>query len=353
MIYNYGNKNRYFFALIASCVWKETLILRTSNRNSLLKHLFISEKYMAKQFFIFLFCFFYGAVRTLSAQNLEQSIRAYLVGKQAEVGVAVIFNGTDTLTVNNDNRYPLMSVVKFHQALAVADTLTALSESVDHEVLVTPEDLKPNTYSPLRDRFPKGNIRLSVHELLKYTLQLSDNNACDILFNRITDIPTTVDYLQSIGCTDFAIMHNEEEMHQNLEHCYGNWSTPLETARLFEKLFTENLFTTHLQDTLKNILWNCSTGTNRLPAPLPSKVRIAHKTGTGDRNKRGEIIGLNDAGFVLLPDGQHYSLAVFVKNSKESDQDTERIIATISERVYQYISNQHQKNKSYVTKQHN
>lgn len=44
MIYNYGNKNRYFFALIASCVWKETLILRTSNRNSLLKQLFISEK---------------------------------------------------------------------------------------------------------------------------------------------------------------------------------------------------------------------------------------------------------------------------------------------------------------------
>ena len=301
-------------------------------------------------FTVWLWCFL---PTILTAQTLKEDLENIIRDKKATVGIALIINGKDTLTINNDVQYPLMSVFKFHQALAIAHTFEQERENFDKKILILKDDLKPNTYSPLRDRFPKGNIRLSVHELLKYTLQLSDNNACDILFNRITDIPTTVDYLQSIGCTDFAIMHNEEEMHQNLEHCYGNWSTPLETARLFEKLFTENLFTTHLQDTLKNILWNCSTGTNRLPAPLPSKVRIAHKTGTGDRNKRGEIIGLNDAGFVLLPDGQHYSLAVFVKNSKESDQDTERIIATISERVYQYISNQHQKNKSHVTKQHN
>lgn len=316
-----------------------------------MKHVRQNPYKKTKLFFtLWLWCFLPAM---LTAQTLRKDLKKIIQDSQATVGIALIINGNDTLTINNDVQYPLMSVFKFHQALAIAHTFEQEQADFNKKILILKDDLKPNTYSPLRDRFPKGNIRLSVHELLKYTLQLSDNNACDILFNRITDIPTTVDYLQSIGCTDFAIMHNEDEMHQNLEHCYGNWSTPLETARLFEKLFTENLFTTHLQDTLKNILWNCSTGTNRLPAPLPSKVRIAHKTGTGDRNKRGEIIGLNDAGFVLLPDGQHYSLAVFVKNSKESDQDTERIIATISERVYQYISNQHQKNKSYVTKQHN
>lgn len=339
MIYNYGNKNRCFFALIASCVWKETLILRTSNRNSLLKHLFISEKYMAKQFFIFLFCFFYGAIRTLSAQNLEQSIRAYLVGKQAEVGMAVIFNGTDTLTVNNDNRYPLMSVVKFHQALAVADTLTALSESVDHEVLVTPEDLKPNTYSPLRDRYPQGNVTLPLRTLLEYTLQQSDNNACDLLFRLYGGPQATDRYIRSLGLTDFAVQVTEDDMHRDAQTCYDNWSTPLEAVRLMEIFLKKSLFAKPIQEFLKTTLMECKTGTDRLPAPLAGTgARIGHKTGTSDRDASGRWTAINDLGFVLLPDGRYYTIAVFVKHSRESAEDTARIIADISRLVYSSFS---------------
>lgn len=276
----------------------------------------------------------------LTAQTLKEDLNHVIKNAKATVGIALIINGQDTLTINNEVQYPLMSVFKFHQALAIAHTFEQEQENFDKTILILKDDLKENTYSPLRERFPEGNIRLSVRELLQYTLQLSDNNACDILFERITDIPSTVDYLKTIGCTDFAITRNEDEMHQNLDYCYDNWSTPLETAILFEKLFTEKMFAAPLQDTLKSILLNCNTGQNRLPAPLPADVRIAHKTGTGDRNARGEIIGLNDAGFVLLPDGQHYSLAVFIKDSKEDDRETERIIATISKKIYQYISKQ-------------
>lgn len=48
---------------------------------------------------------------------LEQAIK----GKKAEIGIAVIIDGKDTVTVNNDIHYPLMSVFKFHQAVALAD----------------------------------------------------------------------------------------------------------------------------------------------------------------------------------------------------------------------------------------
>ena len=116
------------------------------------------------------------------AQGLEQKIREVIGDYQAEVGVAVIVNGTDTVVVNNDVRYPLMSVVKFHQALAVAGWMQCRGTSLDSLIFISPEQLKPNTYSPLRDRYPSGNVRLSIRELLRYTLQQSDNNACDILF---------------------------------------------------------------------------------------------------------------------------------------------------------------------------
>lgn len=113
--------------------------------------------------------------------DLQEQLRRMVADKKAQVGIAVILDGRDTLTVNNDVRYPMMSVFKFHQALAVADACGQRGVSFDTLVHVRPDDLHTDTYSPLRDKYPDGNLSLSVGELLKYTLHLSDNNACDIL----------------------------------------------------------------------------------------------------------------------------------------------------------------------------
>lgn len=53
--------------------------------------------------------------------KLETQLKQAIKDKKAEIGIAVIINGKDTVTVNNDIHYPLMSVFKFHQALALAD----------------------------------------------------------------------------------------------------------------------------------------------------------------------------------------------------------------------------------------
>lgn len=53
--------------------------------------------------------------------QLETQLKEAIKGKKAEIGIAVIIDGKDTITVNNDIHYPLMSVFKFHQALALAD----------------------------------------------------------------------------------------------------------------------------------------------------------------------------------------------------------------------------------------
>lgn len=292
---------------------------------------------MKRYFFFFLLNFLGGL--GLCAQDLKQSILHYLTDKQAEVGVAVIFNGTDTLTVNNDNRYPLMSVVKFHQALAVADTLTALSETVDHKVLVTPEDLKPNTYSPMRDRYPQGNVTLPLRTLLEYTLQQSDNNACDLLFRLYGGPQATDRYIRSLGLTDFAVQVTEDDMHRDTQTCYDNWSTPFEAVRLLEIFLKKPLFAQPIQEFLKTTLMECKTGTDRLPAALAGTgARIGHKTGTSDQDASGRWTAINDMGFVLLPDGRYYTIAVFVKHSRESAENTARIIADISRLVYSSFS---------------
>lgn len=43
-------------------------------------------------------------------------------------------------------------------------------------------------------------------------------------------------------------------------------------------------------------------------------------------------------GFVYLPNGKHYTIAVFVMNSMEDDQTNASIIARISKIVYDYYN---------------
>lgn len=85
----------------------------------------------------------------------------------------------------------------------------------------------------------------------------------------------------------------------------------------------------------------CQTGQDRLIAPLlDKKVTMGHKTGTGDRNAKGQQIGYNDIGFILLPDGHAYSIAVFVKDSEADNRENSEIIAEISRIVYEYVTQQ-------------
>lgn len=282
---------------------------------------------------------FLPAMTKAEQYALNQQLQEIIANKKAEIGIAVIINGKDTITVNNNNRYPMMSVFKLHQALAVADYYQKKGESFDAPIYIHKADLKTDTYSPLRDKYPTGEISLSVKDLLQYTLHLSDNNACDILFEHTGGTSSTDQYIRSLGLQHFSIEMTEDEMHKSENACYQNWSTPLEAAKLIELLLTRKLFDDEFQQFIKQTMISCQTGKDRLPLPLKDiKAIIGHKTGTGDRNSNGQLIGTNDVGFVYLPDGQRYTIAVFIKDSEESELTTSGIIADISRLVYQYIT---------------
>lgn len=272
-------------------------------------------------------------------RNLEAQLRQAIEGKKAEIGIAVIIDGKDTVTVNNDIHYPLMSVFKFHQALALADFMGREKQPLNTRLAISKCDLKQNTYSPLRDKYPGGGIEMSVAELLEYTLQLSDNNACDILFRYQGGTEAVDNYIHSLGITDCVITATEDEMHQDISRCYQNWSTPLAAAELLELFRKKTLIADEYKEFIYQTMVQCETGKDRLVAPLQNKgITIGHKTGTGDRNAKGQQIGCNDIGFVLLPDGHSYSIAVFVKDSEESDSENSKIIAEISRIVYEYVT---------------
>ncbi len=106
--------------------------------------------------------FLYSCCKSDTTSQLQQELQAIIDGIDATIGIALIANDTDTLTINNNIDYPLMSVMKMHQAIHVARWLHEHNLGMDYMVNISTEDLKPDTYSPLRDSFPEGNIKLPV-----------------------------------------------------------------------------------------------------------------------------------------------------------------------------------------------
>ena len=68
-----------------------------------------------------------------------------------------------------------------------------------------------------------------------------------------------------------------------------------------------------------DLMLKCETGNNRIKAALPPDAQLAHKTGTGF-SKDKTLRGINDVGIIVLPDGEHYSIAIFVKRTHHEEE---------------------------------
>lgn len=273
-----------------------------------------------------------AAVSAFAAESLEDRIAA-VVG-DSDMGVAVISDWGDTISINGDKPFEMQSVMKFHQALAMAKTMSAV-DLLNTKVTYGADDLKANTWSPLRAVNSEGGT-VDLSTLLYYSLRMSDNNAADILFDRFLS-PAWVDSLLKADtpAKNFAIAHTEDDMHRNPSLASGNWSTPLDCAGLFNYAFAED--TTQSIVALQAVMASKSAfGNSRIVKGIGNGT-VFNKTGTGFE-KDGRTTAVNDAAFVYFPYASggfgHYSIAVF--SSDCVAEEAESKIAEISELVWTY-----------------
>lgn len=272
---------------------------------------------------------------------LTDSISQIVSACPGEIGVAIIINNTDTVTVNNKSIYPMMSVFKVHQALALCNDFDNKGLSLDTLIKINRNELNPNTWSPMMKDHPESEILLTVKDLLRYTLAQSDNNASNLLFNDMVDVARTDSFIATlIPRTDFKIAYTEEEMAADHNKAYSNYTSPLGAAILMNRLFTDSLVSDEKQGFIKKTLSECKTGTDRISAPLLDKkgVVIAHKTGSGFVNENGVLAAHNDVAYICLPNNVSYTLSVFVKDFKGNESQASECISHISKSVYSILT---------------
>lgn len=278
--------------------------------------------------------FFYSPI--FGQTELRQKIEQIILTKKADVGISILnLENGDTLSFNGNKHYPMISVFKFHIALTVLNKVDNGELSLNQKLFIKKSELLENTWSPFREKYPNGDVTISLKEALKWTISVSDNNLCDILIRLVGGVKIVDNFINN---SDFIIKNDEEGMHQNWDAQFLNTTTPNFSNQLLKKTLEKKILSKKSTKFLYQTMVSTSVGKNRIKGKLPTKTEVAHRTGSSFTNDAGMTGAINDIGIVKLPNGKYFIISVFVHNTTEEFKDGEEIIADIAKTTWDYYT---------------
>lgn len=266
--------------------------------------------------------------------KLRGSIDSIISAHDGTVGVAVLCDG-NVLAAGDTAQLPLMSIFKLHGAIALLGT----DIDIDSLITVDSTNLALNTYSPIRDSIGGGSAALTVDRLLQYSVGRSDNNACDILIDLAGGIDRIDRCIRDMGISGCTLSETEATMHEDILRSYRNKSTAEALCRVMEAVYGDKVLTPDKCGYLRSLLQNSTTGREKIASGLPAGAFAGHKSGMSDRDAGGMRLATGDVAAIALPDGRMAFLAILVKDSHETSEQSASLFKEIAEAVYGSLTN--------------
>jgi len=293
---------------------------------------------MKNIFLIITLLFINVQLKAQSTLQLKKQLQEIIAQKNATVGISIKgIAAKDTLSINGSLKMPMMSVFKFHIALAALHQVDKGKLRLDQKFFIKKDELLEDTWSPMRDDYPNGNISLTLDQLLRYTVSHSDNNGCDILLNLLGGPEKVQDFISQQGIKDITIKVNEQQM-RTWDNLYLNTTTPIATTLLLEKFYQGKILKKETSSYLYQVMVETSRGTTWMKAGLPQGTELAHRTGISNTNEQNLRAAMNDIGIVKMPNGHHFTLSIYLMNITEKREDSEKLIADITEATWKYFT---------------
>ena len=262
---------------------------------------------------------------SLEVLRNEMQAAAATVGGHFGAAASLLESG-ELVSVRGGDRFPMQSVYKLPIAMAVLQQVDAGKLHLNQKIHINKEDFPPAPIgSPLRDKYPEGDIDLTLQDLLQASIVESDGGASDVLLKLVSPAEINA-FLGRIGVTDINVATTEKAMAQDRIVQYQNWATPEGSIRLLKQLKERRRLSLSSQKLIFTWTTDSLPGQNRIKGLLPPGTLVAHKTGTSG-TFQGMVAATNDIGIITMPDGKRLAVAVFVSNSTADEQTRESAIA--------------------------
>ena len=297
-----------------------------------------------------------------NVQDISQKIEKISQGLVGRIGFAAQeIGGDEVISFNGDETFVMASTYK------VAIAVTALRQVDQGKLKLTDlidcpvEKMVPGP-NPLVMNFLHPGIKLSVANLIEPMIVESDNSATDYLLEAVGGPAAVTKMLRDIGITDFRVDRSVSEIlrdfygledrayvpfttvayakdptlitrqsdrNLNYEKDPRDQTTPKAMLQLLLAIDNGKALSESSREFLLGVMSRNRTGGSRIRALLPKGTPVADKTGT-----LGGVA--NDVGYVTLPDGRRFAIAVFTKSSTTPDADRSRAVAEVSRTLFDF-----------------
>ena len=218
----------------------------------------------------------------------------------------------------DDERFVYCSTFKMYLAAATFVRVQNGEERLDRAIPITAADMI--SHAPVTE--PAVGGTLTVEQLMKGTVEVSDNPAANLLLKANGGIEAMQAFYRSIGDDSTRVDRFEPEMNR----LDGDKDTikPAQSVANLHHLFLDDRspLTAEHQARLLRWMTDSPTGANRLKGGVPAGWRVAHKTGTGGYGPT------NDIGLLYPSAGAPVIVAAYYHGtSSSSDAANEAVIA--------------------------
>lgn len=301
--------------------------------------------------------------QTTQGQSVGAAIEQISSGLAGRIGFAAQeIGGDEVIAFNGDETFAMASTYKVAIATTVLDRVDRGELSLDQLVEVPP-DMMVVGETALAETFPHPGIQLSVANLMEVMITESDNTATDVSMGLAGGPAAVTKNLRRLGITDFrvdrltteilrdfyglpgkatpevaaeafknnpALATTQIDRNMDFEADPRDHATPLAMLKLLLAIDGGTAMSAESSKFLLGVMSRTRTGAGRLKGLLPKGTPVAHKTGT-----TGGVA--NDVGYITLPDGRRFAIAVFTNSSETSMSDRDRAIAEIARLLFDYF----------------
>lgn len=222
------------------------------------------------------------------------------------------------LAWRDDERFVYCSTFKMYLAAATLLRVQAGEERLDRAVPVTRADMI--NHAPVTE--PAIGGTLTVEQLMKGTVEVSDNPAANILIRELGGLDVLHAFYRRIGDESTTVDRLEPMM--NRLDGDKDTITPLQSARNIDRLLisTDTPLDAASKALLLRWMTDTPTGMDRIKGGVPAGWTVAHKTGTGGYGPT------NDIGILYPPTGAPIIVTAYFHGPRDTtDAQNAAVIA--------------------------
>jgi beta-lactamase class A len=284
----------------------------------------------------FLVLTFFAGVLQGQEKSLAARIEPLIKAHKGKVAVAVkhLDNG-ESYYLDADEEMPTASLIKFMIMLEVYLQASESKVKLADMVTLKKADMVQGS-GILTYHFSEG-ATFSLRDATRLMMVYSDNTATNLVLDKI-GLPSTTKRMEDWGLKgtklNAKVFRRDTSINPERSKKFGLGSTTArETVQLLEKVYQGKVVSPEVCTEMLGHMKKCDDKT-KLKRYLPTKIEVAHKTGSVDASK-------TDAGILYLPSGPVAVCVLTAQNEDKAykDDNTAHIlIGRIAEQIYEHFA---------------